>query len=746
MEKLNKNSGKKVLRWSIDKNGIGWLEWKETESSVNVLSTKALQELESLLPDLEKSSIKVLILISKNPGTFLAGADLRELQATASKEILSQYLDRVHDVFNRFEALPATKIAAIHGACLGGGLELVLTCDYRLASDSSSTRFGLPEVKLGLIPGFGGCFRLPRRVGLKSGLEMILSGRIFPGKAVLGKGLLDEVVPSSLLEKRVADFAHQVIRGERKTHPSQKFEPKKWKSGLQEKFLFRPLIFFKARSSLLKKTKGFYPAPLKAWQVIKKNYLKASLPEALKEERNAFLDVALTPESRNLIRLFFLTRQAKKQKNHFVSSESLLNRKFKLQRSSDDSFLPDKFTASAGGISRQNNYNSEKNVFSFPCKVGVLGAGVMGGGIAHLLADKGQRVWLRDVKEEALVQSFQKARKFWKEQMIRGKIKEREKRKKEDHFSLISDFSDFSKMDFIIEALPEDRDLKKNVLREIGNHLTPSQIFVSNTSSFSVEDLAASYPWPEQFVGMHFFNPVYKMPLVEVVKTNRSKDSVVAQVFQLAKQLGKIPVMVKDSPGFIVNRLLMPYLSEALWLLTEGHSVKRVDDFYTYNFGFPMGPFRLMDEVGLDLCLKVLQSFENTGLSVYLPDGAKNILQAFSSGRKEGEGFYIYGKKSLKVSDKARIFQKSAIKTDSMECIHRGLYRMINEAFQIKEEGIAQEEDIDLAMVLGIGFPPFLGGPLKYARDQGMNVIKKGLQGFSGRLGPRFTPHSLCKS
>lgn len=745
MEKLNKNSEKKVLSWNIDKHGIGWMEWDETEHSVNVLSPKVLRELESLLPVLEKSSLKVLILISRNSKSFMAGADLRELRNIPSRETLSQYLDRAHDIFNRFEALPATKIAAIHGACLGGGLELALTCDYRLASDSSSTCFGLPEVRLGLIPGFGGCFRLPGRLGLKNGLEMILSGRTFPAKVVLKKGLLDEVMPSSLLEKRAASLAQQIIKGEKSPRPSQKFKSKSWKGILQERLLFRSFIFLIARRSLQKKTKGFYPAPLKALQVIKKTYLKASLPDALGEEKRAFLEVALSPESRNLIRLFFLTRSAKKQKDHFVSSKSFLVRKSKLKRVSEDSFFPDKSTDSAKRSFHQNPYKLGRGDFSFPCKVGVLGAGVMGGGIARFLADQGQRVWLQDVKEEALVQSFQTARKFWKEQMIQGKMGKWEKRKKEDRLSLTCNFSGFSKMDFIIEALPEDRDLKKKVLREIGNHLTPSQIFVSNTSSFSVGDLASSYAWPEQFAGMHFFNPVYKMPLVEIVKTHRSRDSVINRVFQWAGELGKIPVIVKDSPGFIVNRLLMPYLSEALWLLTEGHSVKKVDDFYAYDFGFPLGPFRLMDEVGLDLCLKVLQSFEKAGLSVALPDGAKSILQDFCQGRKNGEGFYIYGKKSLKVSEKARGFQKSDIRSDSTECIHRGLYRMINEAIQVKEEGVAREEDIDLAMVLGMGFPPFLGGPLKYAKDKGMNVIEQGLRDFSRRLGPRFRPRSGFK-
>ena len=746
MSYSNKDSEKEVLKYSMEDNGIGLLEWNEIEHSVNVLSSKVLKELENLLLHLENNTPKVLILISKNPKSFIGGVDLRELKEISSKAELSRYLDKVHEVFNRFETLKATKIAAIHGVCLGGGLELALICDYRLASDSPETQFGLPEVKLGLIPGFGGCFRLPRRAGVKVGLEMVLSGKIIPAKVALNASLVDEVLPPSLLERQALTLAKQVIRGEKAEHPSQKFKPKNWKESLIDSFLFRHFLFFKARKVLLQKTKGFYPAPLQAWEVIKKTYLESSLSKALSQEKKAFLDVALTSESRNLTRLFFQKSQAKKQNNYFMETEPLLDQRLKVKKDLSKSFLTNEIERDFIRTAEKQRANErDKGSCCSSYKVGILGAGVMGGGIARFLVDKGQSVRLRDVKEEALIQTFKQAGEFWEKQVTQGKIKQWERQKKEDHLSLTQDFSGFSKMDFIIEALPENIALKKQALREIGRHLTSSQILASNTSSLSLGDLASSYPWPERFVGMHFFNPVHKMPLVEIVKTDQSDDFAIGKAFQLVKQLGQIPVIVKDSPGFIVNRLLMPYLSEALWFLTEGHHIKEVDYYYTHKFGFPMGPFRLMDEVGLDLCLKVIQSFEAAGLPANLPDGAKNILQGLCPGRKQGEGFYIYGQKSLKVSEKARQFHKSGMETNSEECVNRGLYRMINEATRIREEGVAREEDIDLAMVLGMGFPPFLGGPLKYARDKGFLVVEKKLRDFAYRLGPRFTPDPALK-
>ena len=730
-----------ALKFIVKEKGIGWLEWEEPEYPVNVLSRRVLKELENLLPEVEKASLKVLVLISRKSKGFIAGADLRELGDVKSKEELSPLLEKAHEIFLRFEALPAIKLAVIHGACLGGGLELALICNYRLASSSPETCFGLPEVNLGLIPGFGGTFRLPQKIGLKAGLDMILSGRNVSAKTALWLGLVEEVVPLVLLKKRAEELAQKVIRGEKLLHSFQKNKGRNWKKALAENFLFRPLVFYWAKRNLLKKTKGFYPAPLCAWQVIKNTYGTSSLEKALVQEREGFLDVTFTSESRNLIRVFFLRDRAKKRTLCSVDSDNFSGKEGPFQKQSKSSQRTDEIKKPSLSDIRSNNEMRKK---SPPYQVGILGAGVMGGGLSRLLVEKGHSVRLRDIKKEALSHTLIQMEEIWGKQFLQGKIDKQEWQKRRDRISVTRDFSGFSSVDLVIETLPEDQKLKEKVLQEAGACLTPFQVLASNTSSLNLKDLASAYPWPKQFVGMHFFNPVHKMPLVEIIKTDQSEEAVVNRVFQLTKQLGKIPIVVQDSPGFIVNRLLMPYLSEALWLLQEGHSIQEVDHCYTHGFGFPMGPFRLMDEVGLDLCLKVIESFERAGLRVNIPEGMKNILQDLGPGRRGGEGFYIYGRKP-QVNEKIRSFQKPGVQTDSKECVQRGLYRLINEAVQIQEEKVAQEEDIDLALVLGMGFPPFLGGPLKYARDKGFSVIQKGLRDFAHRLGPRFIPHSALK-
>ena len=686
------------LKLTGKEGGTGVLEWGDPKGPVNILSRKSFSELEEVLSEIEGKHLKALVLISRHPSVFCAGADIKELKGLSKKD-LAPALSRAYRIFRRLESLPAVKISAVHGACLGGGLEFILTCDLRLASNDPATRLGLPEVHLGLIPGFGGTFRLPRLLGLKTGLDLILSGRICNSQTAFRMGLVDELVPPSILRERAMKLAEEII----KTGASSFKRNNRTHSALwTENFLFRPFIFHRAKKILLKKTKGFYPAPLKAWSVIKTTYNTSSMETAHAVEKKAFLSLIGEKESRNLIRLFFLKNSARK-----------------------------KLSGPA---------------FSPKAPVGVLGAGVMGGGIARLSADRGLPVRLYDVKKEALSKALKEAYDFWKEQSRRGHIDKYELRKKQDRLSTDLTGDGFLKTDLIIEALPENRNLKKKVIREIGARLNPSAVFAVNTSSLSVSDLATAFPRPEQFVGMHFFHPAHKMPLVEIVKTQHSGDSAIQTAFHLAKSLGKTPVLVKDCPGFIVNRLLAPYLSEALHFLKEGKNIEEVDHIYTHSFGLPLGPFSLMDEVGPDLCLAALENLEEAGVNMNVPEEIRPILKDLGPGRKGGKGFYIYGPKKRSVSPKILTLQKSGETIDPKDCVERGMYRLINEAFQILEEGTAGEEDIDLAMILGMGFPPFLGGPLKYAKDTGLKIIGDRLQSLTRRLGPRFTPHSSLKN
>ena len=318
------------------------------------------------------------------------------------------------------------------------------------------------------------------------------------------------------------------------------------------------------------------------------------------------------------------------------------------------------------------------------------------------------------------------------------------RQKRERNLSASLSYSGFSNLDLVIEAVPEDQKIKKKIIAEASSHLKPSTIFATNTSSLSVKDLATAYPWPENFIGMHFFNPVPKMPLVEVIKTELASDKAVAVVFELARRLGKTPILVKDSPGFVVNRMLMPYLSEALWLLQEGCDIREVDHNFSHKFGFPMGPFRLMDEVGLDVCLKVMEVFHQAGLQVEIPKDSRDIMKNLGLGVKESKGFYVYDQGDImEPNETLKTLQtRKRLCTPEVQ-VERGVYRLINEGFKVLDENvISSSEDLDLALILGMGFPPFLGGPYSYAKQLGFRKVRARLQDFTEDFGLRFKPHT----
>ncbi len=687
------------LHLKTKEQNIGWIEWDDPSSSTNVLSVHLLDEFSQLVDRLEKEDFKVLVLVSKKPSVFIAGADIKDIQNIDSKEDFKKVLDKAHNVLNRFEKLKASKIAAINGACLGGGFELALAFDYRLAADSPKVKIGLPEVKLGLLPGFGGCIRCPRLVGLKTSLDMILTGKNYPAKVALKKSLVHEVVPSAILNERVLELARDILNGKKEPHPSQKYKPKNLIEFILEK-VFKQIIFFISKQKILKETKGFYPAPLKALKVIQKTYGSSHLEKSLKKETEAFCEVAVTSESKNLIRIFFLMNQIKKQKK----SEQI----------------------------KPIN------------QIAVLGAGVMGSGIAYLCADRGYNTRLKDIQAESISKSLNHANNLWKKQYKRRRLTTHQWDKNKFLLSGSLNYSGFSNMDLVIEAISEDQDIKEKVISESAKHLNPSTIFASNTSSLSISKLAKSYPWPERFVGIHFFNPAYKMPLVEIIKTDQNDEKTLASAFEFAKSLGKIPVIVKDSPGFIVNRMLMPYLTEALWLLKDGNNIKEVDRYYTHKFGLPMGPFRLMDEVGLDICTNVISIFQKSGLKqLDVPQNTEKLTEVLGLGKKEGKGFYIYEGEDYLINKKTSFFQKEKILSTPEDIINRGIYRIINEGRKLLEESVVtNENDIDIAMMFGIGFPPFLGGPMNYAKHLGLQKIKTQLKEFSKKLGSRFEPYS----
>ncbi len=520
-------------------------------------------------------------------------------------------------------------------------------------------------------------------------------------------GLVDECVPQQLLEKRALEMAEEAVAGKRKKR-QKKFQPKDIASKLLET-VGRPVVYSQARKGVLKASKGFYPAPLKAIEVIRKTYGYTNREKALRTEMEGFVEVAVTDISKNLIDLFYMMESVKKQT----------------------------------GV-------SDPNIKALPVKhMAVLGAGTMGGGIAQVGADKGVEVRMKDINNEALAVGFKQAHEIFKKALDRRRITKYEFNQKMAHITAGLDYSGFGSQDVVVEAIVEDMAIKKKVIAETAKHCKDNCIMATNTSSLSVTEMAEAWPRPENFIGMHFFNPVNKMPLVEVIRGPKTSDLATATIFELSKTMGKTPVVVKDGPGFLVNRLLMPWMIEGMFLLEEGCNVETVDHYYTHKFGMPMGPFRLMDEVGLDVCIKVVKIFQKSlGDRIEVPTKIVEKLQASGRlGKKNNKGFYTYDDSGKETGPDRSIYADMGLsaptnKLSEKEIIERGIFVMINEASLalIEDRIVEKPQDLDLAMIMGTGFPPFRGGLLKYADSLGSGYIVQELELYATRFGKRFTP------
>lgn len=480
-------------------------------------------------------------------------------------------------------------------------------------------------------------------------------------------------------------------------------------NGFLDSSLGRSLVFNQAKKMVLKQSKGFYPAPLKALEVIAKTYNYSNREKALRIEMDGFCEVAVTDTSKYLIDLFYMLEDVKKQT----------------------------------GV-------ANKDVKALPVKsLGVLGAGTMGGGIAYVAADKGVEVHMKDINNEALNIGFKAARSLWEKKFKQKRIDKYEFENKMNHVSGTLDYTGFNHLDVVVEAIVEDMGIKQKVIGETAKNCKDDCIIATNTSSLSVTEMAKGHPKPENFVGMHFFNPVDKMPLVEVIRGEKTSDVATATIFELAKKMGKTPVVVKDGPGFLVNRLLVPWMSEAIFLLEDGMSIERLDRIFSHKFGMPMGPCRLLDEVGLDVGIKVVKIFnESLGQRMEIPKLMSKINLKERLGKKNGKGFYLYDEKGKQLSIDKSIYGELGLtpndKLDEKEVIERGIFRMINEAaMAMLEEKICESpQECDLAMIMGTGFPPFRGGLLKYADTLGSEYIVQELELYKSRYGERFTPAS----
>ena len=690
---------------SVGDDGLAILTFDLPGEKVNKLSTSVVGELADVLVRLQREArIRGLLIRSGKPDVFIAGADVKEFAALADApaEAIRTAVERVQALFEQLAHLPYPTVAAINGVCLGGGTELALACDYRVMSDSPKAQIGLPEVRLGIFPAWGGCTRMPRVVGLPSALDLILTGKSLDARRARRLGLVDEAVPAAIFDSWVQRFAREKLGGAKPR--TRRGPPSLPERGLEATPFGRRMIFAKARAGVLEQTGGHYPAPLAALRAIEEGAGKP-VTAGLEAEARHIVDVFGGEVQRNLLGIFFATEEIKKETG--VADPAV--RPLEVRR------------------------------------VGVLGAGVMGGGIAQLAADKGMPARMKDVEPKALAHGFAAAAAIWKESVRKRRLTTREMGRKMDLLTGTLDYSGFAQCDVTIEAVVEKLAVKRAVLQEWENAVPPRAIFASNTSTLPITEIAVGAVEPRRVVGMHFFNPVHRMPLVEVIRAERTSDETVATIFALAKTLGKTPVVVRDAPGFLVNRILAPYLSEGVRLVLDGCRIEDVDAVMT-DFGMPVGPLALLDDVGLDVAAKA-----GAVLAAAFPErmagsGEEAMAAAGRLGRKNGKGFYDYdgtrrGKPSAEAYAVLRVKPpaQSALPPEVIEA--RLVLLMINEAAHCLEDAIVESPaKLDLAMIFGTGFPPFRGGLLRYADTLGANRVFTRLDDLSERLGPRFAP------
>lgn len=664
---------------------------------MNTLKAEFASQVRAMLKQIrENKAIRGVVIISAKADNFIAGADINMISRCKSAQEAETLARQGQQLMAEINALPIPVVAAIHGACLGGGLELALACHARVCTDGAKTVLGLPEVQLGLLPGSGGTQRLPRRVGISIALDMILTGKQLRAKQALKAGLVDEVVPQTILLDAAVEWA-------KKDRPGHRPLP------VRERILAGPLgralLFRMVSKKTEQKTQGNYPATERILQVIETGLAQGS-SSGYDAEARAFGELAMTPQSQALRNIFFASTDVKKDPGSEVPPGPL---------------------------------NS----------VGVLGGGLMGGGIAYVTACKGGLpVRIKDINPKGINHALKYSWDQLETKVRRRHIKASERDKQLALISGSVGYRGFSHRDLVIEAVFEDLSLKQQMVAEVEQNCASHTIFASNTSSLPIGDIAAKAARPEQVIGLHFFSPVEKMPLVEVIPHATTSGKTIATTVKLAKKQGKTPIVVRDKAGFYVNRILAPYINEAIRLLTEGERVDQIDSALV-KFGFPVGPIQLLDEVGIDTGTKIIPILEAAyGERFSAPANVvSSILNDDRKGRKNGRGFYLYGAKGRKSKKQvdpaiyALIGAQGQSRLSPQQMAERCVMLMLNEAARcFDEQVIRSARDGDIGAVFGIGFPPFLGGPFRYMDALGAGEVVAVLQRLASLYGPRFTP------
>jgi len=681
------------------------LTFDRPDSSANVFDKATLLELDEHLNAVAADSrLKGLVLTSAKKSIFIAGADLHSFSRAKTPADIREMIELGQSVFRRIAELPIPTVAAIHGACLGGGYEISLACDYRIASPDRVTKIGLPETQLGILPAWGGSTRLPRLIGLPKALDVILGGKTLAAKQALKCGMVDDLAPREYL----LNVAFKKIAASGKTLRRRRSTA----IALMNTALAAKLIAKRVQAEVLKRTRGHYPAISKALEVVTQGISK-SVQESLALERDAVVELAQTETCKNLMRVFFLHERAKK-------------------------LLSDK---------RDDSPESARSIK----RVAVIGAGVMGAGIAQWASARELQVILRDINAEQVAKGMATIAQLYEQGLKRHAFTKIEARSGMDRIYPAASEVPLKNVDLIVEAAVEKMDLKKDIFRRLDEMAGPSSILATNTSALSISEIAAATKHPDRVVGLHFFNPVHRMQLVEVVVGHDTRPDVVERSVRFAQQIGKLPVVVKDSPGFLVNRILMPYLIEAGHLFEYGARVEDIDEAML-DFGMPMGPLRLIDEVGVDVAHHVAETIAaRFSPRLVAPPVLHEMLETGLLGRKNGRGFYVHtkGNKEPDVNPGIDTFQRGALAAtlSRAELQSRMVLLMINEAARCLEEGIvAGPADVDFGMIMGTGFAPFLGGPLRFADYVGVSQLVEEMDKLATTDAPRFGPCALLQT
>ncbi len=707
-----------ALSLQVAGDGVGTLTLDLPGESVNTLRRDLVGEFDAMVDRvLAESSLRALVLVSGKSEDFIAGADLELVRALASADEGEALSRLMQDVTKRIEELSVPTVAAIHGACLGGGLELALAFDARIATNHPRTRLGLPEVQLGLLPGGGGTQRLPPLVGLASALDLLLTGRRLDATRAHALGLVDATCGADEVRERAHELARRLATGGRRVRRRicpRPLDRPLGRVGLAHRLmagnpLGRRLVFSQVRARTLQRTRGLYPAPERILEVVHEG-LASGRAAGLAAEARAFGALAVSPESRELVNLFFASAALKKDTGADV---------------------PD--------------------VQPHPVEcVGVVGAGLMGAGIATVSVQRaGVPVVLQDRDPATAAKGREHVVAALAERVRRGRLEPAARDALLAGVRASVDAADLAGCQLVIEAVYEDLDLKRRVLARVEAAAGPEAIFASNTSAIPVARIAAGAARPARVAGMHYFSPVERMPLLEVVAAPCTSPATVATCVAFGQRQGKTVVVVRDGPGFYTTRILAPYMNEAARLVSEGVPVETVDEALL-DFGFPLGPLALLDEVGIDVGAKVSATLgESFGERMRPPEALAGIAADGRQGRKNGRGFYRYdgpgGRRAgADPAVAGMLGAASGPSPSAHDLAERCVLLMVDEAIRCFAGGILRSaRDGDLAAVFGLGFPPFLGGPFRYADRLGAAGLARRLATLTARHGPRFEPAPL---